>query len=178
MKTECDKNGLEYELLMQEATKERFLRQIKPNMMPFEALSKNLVIIKKKREDKVDSSESPKLAAPAPARLQEESPKLAAPAPTSSFNLPQFNLPHIDLPQINLAEPIDFSALSRLESPSVVINMRDMGHRLGSALTSTMAPVTLPSNIQLPSLPPFPRLQLPNFENGGLITQPEHLQNF
>lgn len=82
MKTECDKNGLEYELLMQEQTKQRFLRQIKSNAHPFMDLSKNLVILKQKR----DSEQAPKevVAAPEPqpeAHSPAADPVVAAPNP-------------------------------------------------------------------------------------------------
>lgn len=99
MKTECDKNGLEYELLMQESTKERFLRQIKSNPLPFAQLGKNFVILKHKREHLADES-SPKteqaevvVAAAAPAQeviivqpeeQHGEDPKVAASAPSNS----------------------------------------------------------------------------------------------
>ncbi len=50
MKNECDKNGLEYEILMQESAKERFLRQVGSYSNPFTDLAKNFVILKHKRE--------------------------------------------------------------------------------------------------------------------------------
>lgn len=96
MKTECDKNGLEYELLMQEATKERFLRQIRPNMMPFEKLSKNLVIIKKKRED------STVKAAPLEEPQSTGDPHLAVPHLSAVNNQVLPKLPHFDLPNFQL----------------------------------------------------------------------------
>lgn len=50
MKTECDKNGLEYEILVQDSAKERFLRQVSNFHNPFPDLTKNFVIMKQKRE--------------------------------------------------------------------------------------------------------------------------------
>lgn len=47
MQKECDANGLEYELLMQESAKERFLREVKGSSGD---LSKHLVILKQKRQ--------------------------------------------------------------------------------------------------------------------------------
>lgn len=49
MKKECDKNGLEYEILVQDSAKERFLRQVS-SYHPFSDLTKNFVIMKQKRE--------------------------------------------------------------------------------------------------------------------------------
>lgn len=48
MKKECDANGLEYELLMKESTKERFLREVKGNTFD---LNKHLVVLKQKRNE-------------------------------------------------------------------------------------------------------------------------------
>lgn len=54
MKKECDKNGLEYEILLQDSAKERFLRQVSthpnPNSFSDFDFSKNFVIMKHKRE--------------------------------------------------------------------------------------------------------------------------------
>jgi hypothetical protein len=50
MKKECDKNGLEYEILLQDSAKERFLRQVSGYQNPFTDFSKNFVIMKQKRE--------------------------------------------------------------------------------------------------------------------------------
>lgn len=47
MKKECDRNGLEYELVMQESTKDRFLREVQGNTFD---LNKHLVILKQKRD--------------------------------------------------------------------------------------------------------------------------------
>ncbi|KAG5679067.1 hypothetical protein PVAND_008664 [Polypedilum vanderplanki] len=54
MKKECDKNGLEYELIMQESTKERFLRQIKAGPHPFKNFADSFVIMKQKRDNPVE----------------------------------------------------------------------------------------------------------------------------
>lgn len=53
MKKECDKNGLDYEILLQDdSAKERFLRQVHGYhpASPFSDYSKNFVIMKQKRE--------------------------------------------------------------------------------------------------------------------------------
>ena len=47
MKDECDKNGLEYELLLQESAQARFLRDVKKNNLDF---GKNFILLKSKRE--------------------------------------------------------------------------------------------------------------------------------
>ena len=77
MKKECDANGLEYELLMQESAKERFLREIKGNQLD---LSKHLVILKQKRQS-ASSTAEPIVAAPAPS---SEEPIVGANEPTNS----------------------------------------------------------------------------------------------
>lgn len=64
MKQECDAHGLEYEILMQEAAKARFLRQVKPEGFDFNDFSKHLVILKQKR---ASNTTDPVVAAPAPA---------------------------------------------------------------------------------------------------------------
>ncbi|CAO1304665.1 unnamed protein product [Diamesa hyperborea] len=47
MKHECDKNGLEYELLLQESAQARFLRDVKKNNLDF---GKHFILLKSKRE--------------------------------------------------------------------------------------------------------------------------------
>lgn len=65
MKKECDANGLEYELLMQESAKERFLRDINNNSLD---INKQLVILKQKRQSPSTTTEpTVGAAAPAPA---------------------------------------------------------------------------------------------------------------
>lgn len=54
MKKECDANGLEYELLMQESTKDRFLREVKTNDLDF---NKHIVVLKHKRQSSSNSSD-------------------------------------------------------------------------------------------------------------------------
>jgi hypothetical protein len=49
MKQECDAHGLEYEILMQESAKARFLRQVKQDGFNINDLSKHLIILKQKR---------------------------------------------------------------------------------------------------------------------------------
>lgn len=197
MKTECDKNGLEYELLMQEATKERFLRQIRPNMMPFEKLSKNLVIIKKKREDS-----TVKAVAPIEEPIPIEEPHLAAPNIPAINNpvLPGFGnleLPHFELPHnlnldfghfdnINLGNPIDLSNIDfgNLAAPAPIQfpNMENFEPRrlmmdLRERMTTT-TPLPIPTARTLPTLPTFapisfPPITLPSSMQ-DLIVQPFH----
>jgi len=153
MKTECDKNGLEYELLMQEATKERFLRQIRPNMMPFEKLSKNLVIIKKKREDS-----TVKAVAPIEESIPTEDPHLAAPHLPAINNpvLPGFGnleLPHFELPHNLHLDNLNFGNLDNLNLGNPIDNLN-----LGNSIDF--------GNIDFGNLAaPAPILQFPNMEN-------------
>lgn len=48
MKDECDKNGLEYELMLQESAQARFLREVKKNNLDF---GKSFILLKSKREN-------------------------------------------------------------------------------------------------------------------------------
>ena len=195
MKTECDKNGLEYELLMQEATKERFLRQIRPNMMPFEKLSKNLVIIKKKREDSTvkaapteepKPTEDPHLAAPhLPAINNPVLPELPhfdlSKLNFDRLNLDNFNLGNanfdnlnfgnLDFPNINLgAAPQPFQFPENFEPGRLLMNFREFRS------TTTPAPTDPPAHLlpTLPKLPPiaFPPINFPRMQD--LIVQPLH----
>lgn len=83
MKKECDANGLEYELIMQEGAKERFLRQIQPNNFD---INKHFVALKQKRQNKPAAKSAPSKPAPtpaptpAPAPEEEEEPKVGAAA--------------------------------------------------------------------------------------------------
>jgi hypothetical protein len=63
MKDECDAHGLEYEILMQDAAKERFLRQVKNDGFDINDLGKHLVILKQKR---ASNSSDPVVASAAP----------------------------------------------------------------------------------------------------------------
>lgn len=75
MKQECDAHGLEYEILMQEAAKARFLRQVKPEGFDFNDFSKHLVILKQKR---ASNSTDPIVGAPAPAAASSGTANAAA----------------------------------------------------------------------------------------------------
>lgn len=47
MKEECDKNGLEYELMLQESAQARFLRDVRKNNLDF---GKHFILLKSKRD--------------------------------------------------------------------------------------------------------------------------------
>lgn len=81
MKKECDANGLEYELIMQESAKERFLRQVKGNAAD---LNKHLVVLKQKRQSASTTTE-PTVGAAAPSSNSSD-PNVAAPAPKVNDN--------------------------------------------------------------------------------------------
>lgn len=195
MKTECDKNGLEYELLMQEATKERFLRQIRPNM-PFENLSKNLVIIKKKRED------STVKAVPTEAPQSTEDPHLAAPHLPAINNPVLPELPHFDLPNLHLDnlnfDNLNLDNLNLGNIGNLNLDNFDFGNlNLGAApqpfqfpdnfepgrllmnfrATTTEKPTDPPAHTlpTLPTLSPisFPPITWPN-NMPNLVMQPSH----
>lgn len=78
MKKECDKNGLEYEVLLQDSAKERFLRQTSSYQFP--DFSKNFVIMKQKREptptpDPQVGSSDPVVGAANPAEIKSSNPE-------------------------------------------------------------------------------------------------------
>lgn len=81
MKKVCDKNGLEYEILVNdESDKERFSRQIDANT--FADLTKNFAIMKTKREPQSNRPDPVvKAAEPKPSPAEEEDSRLGAAAP-------------------------------------------------------------------------------------------------
>lgn len=78
MKSECDAHGLEYEIIMQEAAKARFLRQVKKEGFDLNDFSKHLVVLKQKR---ASNSSDPVVAAAGP---------VVQPAETSDRKLGDF----------------------------------------------------------------------------------------
>lgn len=74
MKDECDKNGLEYELLLQESAQARFLRDVKKNNLDF---GKNFILLKPKRE----SADEPVVGVAAPEVKKLDDPIVGAAPP-------------------------------------------------------------------------------------------------
>jgi hypothetical protein len=153
MKKECDANGLEYELLMQESAKERFLREIKGNPMDF---TKHLVILKQKRQSASSTTEptvaaaDPHVAAPAP---DTEEPIVAAPAPTDS---PVVGNPLAAFASANGKAAIaGLSGFGTLNAPKILVQLRQRLENLHPRAAPTRASFVLP---QLTTRPPAPRL--------------------
>lgn len=74
MKNECDKNGLEYELLLQESAQARFLRDVKKNNLDF---GKHFILLKSKRE----SADEPVVGVAAPEVKKIDDPIVGAAVP-------------------------------------------------------------------------------------------------
>jgi hypothetical protein len=174
MKKECDANGLEYELLMQESAKERFLREIKRDPLD---ISKHLLILKQKRQSEASTTD-PTVAASAPS---SEEPNVAASASES----PAEKENHVGAPLSALAAfggkaaisgktaaVAGKAALATLTAPKLLVLLRE---RLGNIKAPpTHAPIVLPrlgssspATIKI-TFPPFPTLK-------PLVVQPNHL---
>lgn len=169
MKQECDANGLEYELLMQESAKERFLREIKGNQLD---LSKHLVILKQKRQSAASTTETI-VAAPAP---PSEEPVVAAKEPSSSSE-PAAGDSIVGVPLSaalaslgGKAAIAGKSAFANLASPKLLVTLRE---RLGNIRrASTLAPFSRLHATTTPvsriSFAPFPTFK-------PLVVQPYNL---
>lgn len=157
MKKECDANGLEYELLMQDSAKERFLREIKGSPMD---LNKHLVILKQKRQSATTTREPTVGAAP----TSESADVGAAPAESSADG----ETPRLGSP---LALAIGGkSAFAALTAPKLLVNLRERFNIL--APQTTRVPFVLPKLVVTTAAPPA-RIVFPTFK--PLIVQPNHL---
>lgn len=161
MKKECDANGLEYELLMQESAKERFLREIKGNTVDF---NKHLVILKQKRQS---ASATPEATVGAPAPEEQN---VAAPNPKSEESV-------VGAPLAAITSLTGKAAIAGLTVPKVIMMLRD---RFPGVAPVTIKPIALPTlrTTQPPTtkftFPPLPALPaLPTFGP----TQPRKLFN-
>lgn len=162
MKEECDAHGLEYEILMQDAAKERFLRQVKNDGFNINDLSKHLVILKQKR---ASNSSEPTVGAAAPS-----DPTVAQAKPTDET---------VAAPLAKLASLTGFKAIAGLGAglgglgkglPAnwninrILVDARNAFPTM--APLPTMAPINLKNAVTLPaasapSLPSLPRISLP-----------------
>jgi hypothetical protein len=151
MKKECDANGLEYEVLMKESAKERFLREIKGNSNALD-INKHLVILKQKRQSATSTTE-PVVAAPAPS----DDPVVAA-AQNSSSDGDIVGAPHA------AGAIAGKAAIAGLTAPKLLIQLRERfggigagragaGAGLFGARAGTGGRLTLPALPALPSLP-------------------------
>lgn len=174
MKKECDANGLEYELMMQESAKERFMREIKGNPVDF---SKHLVILKQKRQSAASSTE-PTVAAPAPS---SEAPVVAAaepesPAPKDADEKVGAPLSAALASFRGKAAIAGNSGFGTLTAPKLLVQLRERLGNIRTPATRTPAKINLPrltataTTAAAPriSFPPLPKLQ-------PLIVQPNGL---
>lgn len=118
MKKECDANGLEYELLVQESAKERFLREIKGNSYDF---GKHLVLLKHKRDSEPQvgaAAPEPQVGAAAPEPQVGAAPdeQVAAPAPDVAASQD----PNVGKPLSMLA-----SFVSGLKTSRLLVSLQD-----------------------------------------------------
>lgn len=164
MKKECDANGLEYELLMQDSAKERFLREVKGSPMD---LSKHLVILKQKRQSSpstteptvgaaAPSSEGPVVgAADSEAQLEGETPLLGSPLTFGALG--------------GKAAISGKSVFAALAAPKLLVNLRERFNVLRPL--TTRAPFILPKLIVTTAAPA--KIVFPTFR--PLIVQPNYL---
>lgn len=176
MKKECDANGLEYELLMQESAKERFLREVKGNTLE---LNKHLVILKQKRQS-APSTPEPTVGAAAPTSTNSSDPVVAAPAPPAKADN------FVGMPLSALTASINGksviaglsrnSAIADLNTSKLLIMLRE---RIANRKTTTRAPITLPRFTITTSAPrsAATRYTFPTFPSFAPIVQPSHLFN-
>lgn len=158
MKKECDANGLEYELLMQESAKERFLREINSSNADF---NKHLVVLKQKRQS--ESTNVPTVGAPAPS---ESEPVVAAPKSETEIEDPNIGNP----PRPAIASVNGAAAISGIQFPRVLVMLRE---RFGNiqplvlpASRTNVAPAIRFSFPSLPTVSSLPALSsLPSFSS-------------
>lgn len=181
MEKECDANGLEYELLMQDATKERFMRDVKSNPMDF---AKHLVILKQKRQSAASTTE-PTVAAPAPAsaappasekKPDEEHVEAEEPPKEEAAEGPVVGNPFAAITSLGGKAAIaGKSAFAALAAPKILVTLRERFANLRPA--SPRAPIVLPKLSVTTAAPaPQPRISfppLPSFK--PLVVQPSGL---
>jgi hypothetical protein len=198
MKKECDRNGLEYELLMQESTKERFLRQIKANPTPFGNFANSFVIMKQKRDSEVPAEDEPIVGAPRGIVVQPGYEKPATPAAKNqkgdnleddeeNVGAPQKEKENVGFPLTIKAAALDgklaIAGLSKGFAPGkLLISLRDSiaprptappapPRRPAASVTfPTLAPITFPSRAPPPAFPSLHSLSLNPF--GSILGAP------
>lgn len=175
MKKECDANGLEYELMMQESAKERFMREVKGTSMDF---NKNLVILKQKRQSAPTSNPDPVVAAPAPTTKE---PTVGAPSNQTDDRLGN---PLAAFASFNGKAALSGqTALATLTAPKLLVMMRERFE--AQRPQARPAPIVLPRNggtasatprFSLPPMPTLPTLPtLPPLQPFSPIVQPNRL---
>lgn len=195
MKKECDANGLEYELLMQESAKERFLRDINNNSLDF---NKHLVILKQKRQSATSTTEQTVgAAAPAPA---PEDPSVGS---ANSLDVEENRVGNplaLVVNSFNIKSPIGGgaalagggsglagakSALAGVAAPKLLYILRERLAEIKAApAIKAPAPFVLPAvttaepvkqKFSLPSIAPFDFKNLVPKSSGGPVVQPSWL---
>ena len=152
MKKECDKNGLEYEILIQdENARDRFSRQI--DAQSFADLTKNFAIMKSKREPQQPKSTKTEAVAE---ETKSEDPVVAAPAPETENEEPKEDIVGFPLAaaKTSKAGALAFAGLGKLEANKLMFALRDLKERFPS-------PAPQPAFPALPKLPSFPRVAAP-----------------
>jgi hypothetical protein len=163
MKDECDKNGLEYELLMQETTKDRFMRQVQAHPELFSKFNKNFYILKQKR----DSEDAAGVAPQETSAVEPKSEVLGAPAPESAAPAaaePQSSVLGVPLSALTASTngKLAIAGLSALSPSKLMMSIRDRlspSQSIFRSLTTPRsifatqrsAPVSIPT-FALPSL--------------------------
>lgn len=167
MKKECDANGLEYELVMQESAKERFMRQVKLNQLDF---GKHLVILKQKRQDSEAAAAEPLpvepvVGEPAPAAEEAKEPVVGDAPEAAADSKPEAEN-HVGAPLTALGLFGGKAAVAKLTAPKLLVMIRE--HLTPNRRPApTLPPFTLPpvpstarpNRFTIPAMPTFPPLK-------------------
>lgn len=155
MEKECDANGLEYELVMQESAKERFLREVKGSPSD---LSKHLVILKQKRQSV--TSEPTVGATPTTEATVGATQSTSATTEENKVGMP---LSAFAASIGGKAAIAGKTAVATLTAPKLLVLMRE---RISNAFHArpSVAPFTLPKiTVTTTAAPKFALPKLPTF---------------
>lgn len=197
MKKECDANGLEYELLMQESTKDRFLREVKGSTFD---LKKHLVVLKQKRESDIVTPAPTVGAAPTEPTVGATVSSTIDPVVGNTQSTPPASKPEVNvgMPLTGLVATLNGKSAiagTDLKTSKLLVLIRERFANSKPAPTSapfvlpkvslpTITPRAAPSKFSLPDLKNLPSLpSLPGFTKLGstgpkdLVVQPATLQD-
>lgn len=146
MKKECDKNGLEYEILTQDENgRDRFSRQI--DVQTFADLSKNFAIMKSKREPQTVKQTKTETVVE---ETKSEDPTVAAPAPEAEKEEPKEDIVGFPIAaaKTSKAGALAFAGLGKLEANKLMFALSNLKERF----PSPPPPPAFPALPKLPSL--------------------------
>lgn len=160
MKTECDKSGLEYELIMQESAKERFMRHVPADKTI--DFSKHLILLKTKRQS--NSTSSDPIVGAAPTTAIPPSDPIVGASQDQSDPIVGSAAPKVKSSKAGFA---DLAGLGSMSASTLLMQIRNM-------FPSPFLMVTLPTTTttKSPLWPSFKKLAKPGAKNSPLIVQP------